>query len=107
MRLGALEIGIIIVIFLIIFGVARMKRLSENAARENETPARVRKRKNKVETKQVRHPRLQILGGIFILVAILMLLSNISMARWVGMAPIWALAIVAVGVVTILVARRR
>lgn len=107
MKLGFAEIGVVIVIAIIIFAVVRMKRLGENAARENETPVRVRRRKSKEATKQVRHPRLQILGFIFILVAILMLLSNIGLARWVGMAPLWAIAIVAIGVVTILIARRR
>lgn len=107
MRLGALEIGIVIVMALIIFGVARMKRLSQNAAQENEPPARVRKRKTKVETKQTRYPRLQILGGIFILVGILLLLTNIRMAAWVGEAPIWAIAIAAVGALVLLIARRK
>ena len=107
MRLGFAEIGIVIVVGLIIFAVMRMKRLGENAAQENETPVRVRKRKNKGAARQVRHPRLQILGFIFVLAAILMLLSNICLARWVGMAPIWAIAIIAIGVVTVLIARRR
>ncbi len=105
MRFGALEIGIVIVIALIIFGVTRLKQLGRSTAGENEAPAR-RKRTRKAQ-KQARHPRIQILGVILVLVGILVLLTNINLARWVAMAPIWALAIAAIGLVTIFIARRR
>lgn len=107
MKLGLPEIGLIIVVALIIFGVVRMRQLGRDTAREDKPPARVRKRKNQEVAKGVRHQRLQILGFIFILVAILILLSNIRLAAWIGEAPIWAIAIAAIGLVVVFVARRR
>ncbi len=107
MKLGFPEIGVIIVVALIIFGVVRMRQIGRDTAQEDKPPARVRKRKNQKVAKGARHQRLQILGIIFILVAILILLSNIGLARWVGMAPIWAIAIVAIGLMTVFIARRR
>lgn len=107
MKLGFPEIGVIIVVALIIFAVVRMRQIGRNTAKENGTPARVTKQKNQEVAKGVRHQRLQILGIIFILVAILILLSNISLAAWLGKAPIWAIAIAAIGLVVVFVARRR
>ncbi len=107
MKLGFPEIGVIIVVALIIFGVVRMRQIGRNTAKEDKAPARVRKQKKQEAAKGVRRQRLQILGIIFILVAILILLSNISLARWVALAPIWAIAIAAIGLVAIFIARRR
>jgi sterol desaturase/sphingolipid hydroxylase (fatty acid hydroxylase superfamily) len=107
MKLGFAEIGVIIVVALIIFGVVRMRQIGNNTAKEDKPPAKVRKQKNQEVAKGVRHQRLQILGIIFILVGILILLSNIIWARWIGEAPIWAIAIAAIGLVTIFIARRR
>ena len=66
MKLGFAEIGVIIVVALIIFGVVRMRQIGNNTAKEDKPPARVRKRKNQEVAKGVRHQRLQILGFIFI-----------------------------------------
>ncbi len=107
MKLGLPEIGLIIVVALIIFGVVRMRQIGQSTAQEDKPPARVRKQKNQEVAKGVRHQRLQILGFIFILVAILILLSNIRLAAWIGEAPMWAIAIAAIGLVVIFVARRR
>ncbi len=107
MKLGFPEIGVIIVVTLIIFGIVRMRQLGRDTAREGKPPARVRKQKKQEVAKGVRHQRLQILGIIFILVAILILLSNIIWVRWVGEATIWAIAIAAIGLVVVFVARRR
>ncbi len=107
MKLGFPEIGVIIAVALIIFGVVRMRQIGRDTAKEDKGPARVRKRKKQEVAKGVRHQRLQILGFIFILVGILILLSNIRLAAWIGEAPIWAIAIAAIGLVVIFVARRR
>ncbi len=108
MKLGPLEIGIIIVIIIIIFAVTRMMRTGNNTAEQDRAPV-VRKRTatNKARVKSIRRSRFQILGSIFVLVGILVLLSNISLARWVALAPIWAIIIAVIGLVTIFVARRR
>jgi uncharacterized sodium:solute symporter family permease YidK len=107
MKLGLAEIGIIIAVALIIFGVVRMRQLGGNNTKESKPPVKIRKRKNQAVVKGVRHQRLQILGFIFILIAVLILLSNIGLAAWIGKAPILAIAIAAIGLVIVFVARRR
>lgn len=107
MKLGFPEIGVIIVVALIIFGVVRMRQLGRDTAREDKPPARVRKRKKQETAKGVRHQRLQLLGFIFILVAMFLLLSNIIVARGIATASILAIAIAAIGLVVVFVARRR
>jgi fatty acid desaturase len=107
MKLGLPEIGVIVVVALIIFGIVRMRQIGRNTAKENATPARAIKRKNQEVAQGTRHPRLQILGIILILVAILLLLTNIRLATWIGEAPIWAIAIIVIGLMVIFVARRR
>ncbi len=106
MRFGALEIGIVIVVMLIIFAVTRM-RLLGNGTADTDKPPRRRTARNNEGAKQVRRSRIQILGAIFVLAGILILLSNISLARWVALAPIWAIIIAAIGLATIFVVRRR
>ncbi len=107
MKLGFPEIGVIIVIALIIFGVVRMRQIGRSTAKEDKPPARVRKRKNQKVAKGARHQRLQILGFIFILVGILIILSTVIVIRGVASSPIWAIAIAAIGLAVIFVARRR
>ncbi len=108
MRFGPLEIGITVVIIIIIFAVTRMMRIGKNTAEQDRTPV-VRKRTaaNNARVKSIRRSRFQILGSIFVLVGVLILLSNISLARWVALAPIWAIIIAVIGLATIFIARRR
>ncbi len=103
MRFGALEIGIILVIILIIFGVTRLRKLTVNSAPQDEAPVRARRRR---QPKQTHHSRLQIVGFIVILVGILVLLSGLNMIKWVVWSPFAAIIIVALGLVTIIIARR-
>jgi hypothetical protein len=103
MRFGALEIGIILVIILIIFGVTRLKKMTVNPAPQAETPVRARRSR---QPKQTGHPRLQVIGFIVILVGILVLLSGLNMIKWVVWSPFAAIIIVALGLATILLARR-
>jgi protein-S-isoprenylcysteine O-methyltransferase Ste14 len=103
MRFGALEIGMILVIVLIVFAVSRLRRMTVNPAPQTETPVRVR---TSGQPRTARHPRLQIIGFIVILVGILVLLSGLNMIRWVILSPIVAGIIVVLGLATIFMARR-
>ena len=109
MKFGAMEIGIIIVIILIIFGVTQLRKASVNHAREQEYEEPVRTRRYRQKPRRPNHPRLQITGIIVILVGIFVLLSSLnllSMMKWVFWGPITALVIVAVGLAAIFLARR-
>ena len=106
MKFGAMEIGIIIVIILIIFGVTQLRKASVNHAREQEYEPPVRTRRYRQRPRRSHHPRLQIAGFIVILVGILVLLSGLNMIKWVVWSPIAAIIIVALGLATIFMARR-
>lgn len=108
MKLGPLEIGIIIVIALIIFTITRMMRIGQTTA-EKDKALVVRKRTaaNNERAKSIRRSRIQILGVIFVLVGILILLSSLNLLKWIFWGPIWAGIIVVIGLATIFVARRR
>ena len=107
MKLGLPEIGVIVVVAIIIFGIVRMRQIGRNAAKEDKPPARAIKQRNRKVAKKVRHPRLQILGIIFILVAPLILLANIRVAALLAEGPFWVIAFVTVGLVVVFFARRR
>ncbi len=106
MKFGALEIGIVIVVMLIIFAVTRMKQLGQNGASANKPPRR-RTARNNEKAKQLRRSRIQILGSIFILGSILTLLSSLNLLKWVFWGPIMASVLLVIGVATIMIARRR
>ncbi len=106
MKFGALEIGIVVVVMLIIFAVTRMRQLGKNDASAGKPPRR-RTARNNEKTKQLRRSRIQILGSIFILGSILTLLSSLNLLKWVFWGPILASVLLGIGVVTILIARRR
>lgn len=108
MKLGPLEIGIIIVIIVIIFAVTRMMRIGKNTAEQDKPPVvRRRTAANNAKAKSIRRSRFQILGGIFVLVGVLVLLSNLNLIKWIFWGNILAYIIAAIGLVTIFVARRR
>lgn len=57
--------------------------------------------------KQTRRSRLaQIVGIVIILVGAIIILSTLSMVKWLVWAPIGAFIIMAIGILTILIARR-
>ncbi len=106
MKFGAIEIGIVIVVMLIIFAITRMRQLGNNSTDTESLPRR-RTARNNERAKQIRRSRVQILGLIFILTAVLILLSSLNLLKWVLLGPILASIIFVIGLATILVARRR
>ncbi len=106
MKFGALEIGIIVVVMLIIFAVTRMRQLGKNDASASKPPRR-RTARNNEKAKQLHRTRIQILGSIFILGSILTLLSSLNLLKWVFWGPILASVLLGIGVVMILITRRR
>ncbi len=53
-----------------------------------------------------RSRRAQIVGIVIILVGVAIILSTLSMIKWLIWAPIGAFIIMAIGILTILIARR-
>lgn len=61
---------------------------------------------NDQRIKGFRRSRAQILGIVAIVVGVIILLSTLSLVKWVFWGPIGAFIIMAIGLVTILIARR-
>ena len=107
MQLGLLEIGIIIVVALVIYGLVRMMRLGQNVAKKNETPVGAAKQEDDKKPERVRHPRLQITGIALTLIGIIILLASVSLVKWFFWGSVWALIVIAVGLLIIFMIRRR
>jgi hypothetical protein len=56
--------------------------------------------------KHTRRSRAQILGIVAIVVGVIILLSTLSLVKWVFWGPIGAFIIMVIGITTILIARR-
>ena len=100
MRPGLLEIGIVIVVVLIIYGVTRMRRLGQDDAKKG-------KREGDEKAGRVAHPRLKIAGVVLTIIGIIALISTVSLVKWIFWGSLWALVIIAIGLLIMFMTRRR
>jgi Sec-independent protein translocase protein TatA len=121
MRFGVLELGIIVAIILIIYGVNRLRKVGQNSGprvyeREEEPVIKTRSVTRRVtqeeadeNIKRNRSARARILGFILICVGILIALYGLFVLRWVAMSSmwLWAVVLVAIGLATVFISRRR
>jgi Flp pilus assembly protein TadB len=122
MRFGALEIGIIVVIIIIIFGINRFMKIGQNSSprvyeREEEPATKTRSVTRRItreeadekNIKRNRSARARILGLILICVGVLIILYGFFILRWVAMSSLWlwAVVLVAIGLATLFITRRR
>lgn len=107
MRLGPLEIGIIIAVILVILVVTQVRQHGKNAATEDDTSVRIGKRKDKGKVKRRRHPYLRATGIAFVLLGIIFLLLSLNMVKWVFWTNTWSFIIMAIGLAAIFMSRRR
>jgi len=110
MRLpGPVEIILIVIVAAIVLLGVRI--FGTPPAREAKKIAKYRDADEEEEghderIKQTRRSRAQILGIAAILVGVIILLSTLSLVKWVFWGPIWAFIIVVIGIATIFIARR-
>ena len=109
-RFGPLEIVIILVIVLVLFGASRVTKIGQNIGKrvsgsdeEEEKPRRRRKPKKKQSTT---NSRLQLFGIFTVVMGIVFLAVSFGIFKWVSTVGIWGLVIMAVGVVMVYIARR-
>ena len=107
MRLGLLEIGIIIAVAIIIFGITRIIQLGKNSARKTETSIETAKQKGMEETKRSHHPRVKITGIVLIVIGIVITLVSVNLLKWVFWSNIWAFIIVAIGLAVLFISRHK
>ena len=105
MRLGPLEIGLIILVVLLILVVTRMVRAGHHADQENKISGGIQE--GKANEKAGRGRRLRILGIISILVGIILLSAGISLFKWVFWSYLWSFIVMAIGFVIIFISRKR
>ena len=112
MRLpGPAEIILILVVAaIVLIGVGVLgtpaRRKSQSIAR-NEMADEESDEDYEARIKKTRRSRIQLAGVIVIIGGIFILLSSLSLIKWVFWGPIGAIIIMAIGIVTIVVARRR
>ena len=110
MRLpGPVEIILIVIVAAIVLLGVRI--FGTPPAREAKKIAKYRDSDEEEEDhderiKQTRRSRAQIVGIAAILVGVIILLSTLSLVKWVFWGPIWAFIIVVIGIATIFIARR-
>jgi hypothetical protein len=105
MRLGPLEIVIILVVVLIIFGATKMtdvgKRIGGGKSKSDSRAS------NETKAEPIRHPRLQMTGILVVVAGAILLGISYGLLKLVGTVGIWAIVIIVVGVTMVIISRRR
>jgi hypothetical protein len=111
MKLGFLEIGIIVAILLVLFGVSRFQKMGQNANQQKrydpEEEAAIRDRRialraaQEEEDERIRQSRRakgKIMGYILIGVGILVIFYMLFIMKWVFTSSMWMWGIVIIGI---------
>lgn len=105
MRLGPLEIVIILAVVLVIFGATKMtdvgKRIGGGKGKSGGRAG------SETKAAPIRHPRLQMTGIFIVVAGAIMLAISYGLFKLVGAVGIWAVVLIAVGVTMVIISRRR
>jgi Sec-independent protein translocase protein TatA len=123
MKLGFLELGIILAVILVIFGVTRLSKMGQNNAEpraryppEEEEVIRERRlaliAEQEAEDERIRQSRRargRMLGYILIGLGILAIFYLLFIIKWVATSPlwIWGVVIVVLGIAIVYFTRRK
>ena len=105
MRMGPLEIVIILVIVLIIFGATKIKQVGQNIGKRTSSTGKEQTTEKKVT--EIRHPRLQALGITTVIVGAILMAVSLGLLRAIAPYTIWGAVIIAVGVTVVIISRRQ
>lgn len=107
MRLGPLEIILIIVVIIAIALLTRILRTNRGSAQQNKESSV----DTQIKPTEVRTSKIQSLfkriGIAFTLTGIILLLAGIGMFRWAFQSYLWSLIIIAIGIVLIFLSRKK
>jgi tellurite resistance protein TehA-like permease len=106
MRLGPLEIAIIIVVIIAIAVIARIVRF-RGTAKQNEVSSVSIPVKSAEERTSRPRSLLRKIGLAFILTGVILLIAGISMFRWAFQSYLWSYIIVAIGLVIVFLSRKK
>ena len=101
---------IIIVAAIVILGVRIFGTPPQRKAKrpvEHEGEEEDEESEDKKILKARRSRRTQILGIVIVLIGATIMLSTLAMVKWFFWGPLGAIALILIGVITILIARRR
>lgn len=105
MRLGPLEIVIILVVVLVIFGATKMtdvgKRIGGGKSKSDGRAG------SETKAAPIRHPRLQMTGILIVVAGAILLGISYGLLKLVGAVGILAIVIIAIGVTMVIISRRR
>ena len=123
MKLGFLELGIILAVILVIFGVTRLSKMGQNNPEPRirfspEEEAEIRERRLTLiaeqeaedeRIKQKRRVRGRMLGYILIGLGLLAIFYLLFIIKWVATSPlwIWGVVIVVLGISIVYFTRRQ
>ena len=105
MRMGPLEIVIILVVVLIIFGATRIKRVGETIGRKTSSSGSEQGTEKKVT--KISHPRLQALGITTVITGAILMAVSLGLLKAIAPYTIWGAVIIAVGVTVVIISRRQ
>jgi sec-independent protein translocase protein TatA len=105
MRLGPLEIVIILVVVLVIFGATKMTDLGKRVGGDKSKSGGRAGSEKKAEP--IRYPRLQMTGILIVVAGAILLAISYGLLKLVGTVGIWAIVLIAVGVTLVIISRRR
>ena len=107
MRIGPLEIVVIIIVIIAIAVIARIFRTSHGTATKNEESAVDIPIKPVDETTSRTRGLLRKVGIAFTLTGVILLLAGISMFKWAIQIYLWSFIIVAIGLLTVFLSRKK
>jgi uncharacterized ion transporter superfamily protein YfcC len=100
-------IAAVVILGVKIFGSPSAKKGRPAVVYEDEDEEEEEDSEDKRVLKTRRSRRTQILGIVVILVGAVVMISTFTMVKWFFWGPIGAFVLIAIGIVTILIARRR
>ncbi len=107
MRLGPLEIVIILVVVLVIFGATKMTDVGKRIGGGGGKSKSDSRAGSETKAAPIRYPRLQMTGILIVVAGAILLGISYGLLKLVGTIGIWAIVIIVIGVTMVIISRRR
>lgn len=106
MKLGPLEVIVVVIVLFFVPLVLRVVRGDRNIAGKGKKSS-LEIQERQVEPSAGNWHRLRRAGIVFIIVAIILVLSAMSMFKWVLKAYLWSFILLAIGLAILFMSRKR
>jgi hypothetical protein len=107
-RVSPLEIVLILIVVLIIFGATKMTQIGQKISGSSRSKASETESRN-LPPKELTspHPRLQLLGIITVIAGVIVLGIGLAIMKAIAPVAIWGGVIIAIGVTIFILSRRK